>query len=911
MAGLQTIASLLIKVGVDPSAVESGMREAEASIGRHAGAMSKVGKVVGGALAGGLGYAAKASLEAEEAMARFQAETGASADEARAFGDAVNAMSGATTIAYSQIAESATRVRTDLGLMGAEADATTARFIKYQRATAQGADSVLAFDDILDAWNLEATDAAGIMDVLIASHQKYGGSIAANQAILADLAPALQAANMSWEQGQGLLNLFARAGVSGEGATTAFNRALMAVKSPEELTTLLEEISLQPDAFKRAQMAAEVFGTRAGTKLGQALADAEGDLGAFIVTTEDAAGATDKANDALENTWGSKFTRLMNGAKAGLRGLGMEFGPVLTGAAAMVSLGQTLGVGRFLPAGLGGKLSGVIKGGLAAGFAGASRLAGPLTSAVGAAMEAGMSRLGPLFSRMGDTLGKTFGGKFGSALKVAGLLALGVLIAQGIADLARLREANTAKAAANTDAMAKLLAEAPTRAEAEAKLAGLRAIPENLDGIQGAVLGFSDFAKGNVLGSAVDGLFGSNPAQNLKDQTDALEAYIATLPADIGGAAAAAGAATAAAGDAVAGGVKSAWAAARAATQAEGKRLVGSMDAAATKVGGAWDAITNALSKGPKLMGFKERMAQANKAVRANLRMLGKALRMGDTVGAQEYANRVQDASSARHTLKATAEGTLADAAAVFARARQQTRRHGKAQTRDMGREGRRQTRAAEKAARRTANATPDKLTEAEPKVATAAANTADAVRTPLTEAAMDATTWGSHLGANFAAGVSSQYGAAVAAAATLAGGVRSRLGFSAPPKHGPLHDIDKWGEHMVVRWVRPVHRGRDKAERAGRDLADAMGRGMNRGGGRRRWGSGGGGGSGSGSRLRVQTLHADRLDVRRGGGGGGEVHIHVGTLIANDHGLDELERRMDRRARMRRRDRRLIGDQN
>jgi hypothetical protein len=44
------------------------------------------------------------------------------------------------------------------------------------------------------------------------------------------------------------------------------------------------------------------------------------------------------------------------------------------------------------------------------------------------------------------------------------------------------------------------------------------------------------------------------------------------------------------------------------------------------------------------------------------------------------------------------------------------------------------------------------------------------------------------------------------------------------------------------------------------------------------------------------------------GGGRGGEVHIHVGTLIANDSGLDELERRMERRRHFRRRDRRLVG---
>ncbi len=91
--------------------------------------------------------------------------------------------------------------------------------------------------------------------------------------------------------------------------------------------------------------------------------------------------------------------------------------------------------------------------------------------------------------------------------------------------------------------MKQLLADAPSRAEAEQKLAALKAIPENLDGIQGAVYGFADFAKGNILGSAVDGLFGANPAQVNEEQIKALEDYLAKLPADTAATAAQAGAA--------------------------------------------------------------------------------------------------------------------------------------------------------------------------------------------------------------------------------------------------------------------------------------------------------------------------------------------------------------------------------
>ena len=39
-------------------------------------------------------------------------------------------------------------------------------------------------------------------------------------------------------------------------------------------------------------------------------------------------------------------------------------------------------------------------------------------------------------------------------------------------------------------------------------------------------------------------------------------------------------------------------------------------------------------------------------------------------------------------------------------------------------------------------------------------------------------------------------------------------------------------------------------------------------------------------------------------GGRGGEVHLHIGTLIADERGLDELDRRLDLRRRLRGRSR-------
>lgn len=138
-----TLASLLIKLGLDATGVEQGVARAEKSIGGLSTGAGTAMKVAGSLIGGGLGLAAKGALEMEDRAARFQADTGASADEARHFADVVNASAGSSLVSMDDIASSATRIRTDLGLTGQAADDSLGSFLRYERATGQGADSTL------------------------------------------------------------------------------------------------------------------------------------------------------------------------------------------------------------------------------------------------------------------------------------------------------------------------------------------------------------------------------------------------------------------------------------------------------------------------------------------------------------------------------------------------------------------------------------------------------------------------------------------------------------------------------------------------------------------------------------------------------------------------------------------------
>jgi hypothetical protein len=114
-----TLASLLIKLGLDASGVEQGVARAERSIGGLSTGAGMAMRTTGALIGGGLGLAAKGALEMEDRAARFQADTGASAQEARHFADVVNSAAGSSLVSMDDIATRLTPEAIELGLSGA------------------------------------------------------------------------------------------------------------------------------------------------------------------------------------------------------------------------------------------------------------------------------------------------------------------------------------------------------------------------------------------------------------------------------------------------------------------------------------------------------------------------------------------------------------------------------------------------------------------------------------------------------------------------------------------------------------------------------------------------------------------------------------------------------------------------
>lgn len=333
---MTTIASVAVKLAGDPAQLFKDARKAASDSGDEAGKTfsqrfsGAAGKLAFAGLAAGAAIAVKGLGDLDKATQDYRATTGATQADINKMQATVLDLNRHNLDNIDQITGVLAVLRTDMGLTQDEADALAQSFLSYAKVTQQDdVGAVKAFDDILDAWGLKASDSAGIMDKLVASHQKYGGSIEENQQALATLAPQLKALNVDVDGAIGLLNLFAASGIDSSKATAALNTAVAKLKPGQSLDDLIAKISAIEDPTQRAKEAIDVFGARGGVALANALKPGVTSLKDFEVGAGDASGAVKKASDQIDSS-------LENSVKLAIKDYGGAFvqlmaqgGPVL------------------------------------------------------------------------------------------------------------------------------------------------------------------------------------------------------------------------------------------------------------------------------------------------------------------------------------------------------------------------------------------------------------------------------------------------------------------------------------------------------------------------------------------------------------------------------------------------------
>lgn len=476
---------------------------------------ARAGFVGLGAVAGAaFGIAAKGAAELDAATRQFQADTGATAEEATKASQAIASMYRDNLQGFDQISAALSKVHTDLGLTGADAEKTAGLFLKFSTATGQDAASaVSSLDNVLDAWNKTGADANGVLDLLVASHQKYGGSLEENQQALAALAPGLQALGADLNDGVGLLNLFETAGVDSSKAVAALNKAVKGLKPGQTLDDLIKQISSIEDPTLRAQEAIRVFGAKGGVQLANALKPGVNSLREFVPAAEDIEGATKRASDAVESGFGNQFKLILKNAGGALAEFGNNFGPLLLVAGqfgpkmiSAISGGLGAIAGKLFPGLIAKVLPGAIIAGTTSGTAmgAAAAVAEVATETTG--VVAGQAAVGAAAAPAAAAAGTSIGSAMGAAAALALPIALTAAAAAAVAIV-------YANVRGDIEKQGKALLDQETDFFKVASL-------DELEKARRGVAGDLARAKKDVIGDAL-GLTGSHEIQAIVDKLDA------------------------------------------------------------------------------------------------------------------------------------------------------------------------------------------------------------------------------------------------------------------------------------------------------------------------------------------------------------------------------------------------------
>lgn len=274
--------------------------------------------------------------DVSSSMKDFQIATGASADEARDFGQALAELKGDNLESVKEIGGALTEVTRQFHLAGEEARQTTQEMLEYARVTGQ--DAGKATQDmgvLLRSWGLGARDAGLAADVLTRGAQLSGHSTKELSDTLTKSATAFQAMGLNVQQAAGYVTEFARQGVSGTSVLTALKTLATSAEAPtkkaaaafadlgiavdgagkpiggakavlEQLTQQLASGELPATKFHDVL---DLLGKKGGD-VARALGASGDEIKQFTAELENAQGTVEKANDVEEARLGNRVQLL-------------------------------------------------------------------------------------------------------------------------------------------------------------------------------------------------------------------------------------------------------------------------------------------------------------------------------------------------------------------------------------------------------------------------------------------------------------------------------------------------------------------------------------------------------------------------------------------------------------------------
>ncbi|MEA2676393.1 MAG: hypothetical protein QOJ81_534 [Chloroflexota bacterium] len=421
------------------SAGQKTEQQAQQSLGKLQGlsgparaAMLGVGVAVGsiGAMALRMGqdYAAGSNI--------LIRETGASGDALKALQTSMGNVARQVPEDMQTVALAVSNVSKKFQLQGPDLDAATKKLLDYARVNKiDVTEAINGVDDVMDRLKLPTTELPGLLDKLTVAEQATGIKAGDLASSLAAVGPTLQNMGYSLDGSIALIAQWQSIGGSTEELTKGMNKAFIAfakegaTDAQSAMQILIDKIKNAPTDMEATQIAADIFGAKIGVTMAQNIRNGGFDIAAFTQQVHDSGGQLDSVSDRSK-TWGDRFHEFFNGIAA-------QVGPI-TGQLGEIGMGFS-GLSKILtPLGglLGGLVGHFISGfkGLAAKVIPAAVVEGTLigeaqgeAQAVAATGPRFVSSLSSKFAGLSGTLqsiGSRAGGLVGTAMGAAVVVGL-------------------------------------------------------------------------------------------------------------------------------------------------------------------------------------------------------------------------------------------------------------------------------------------------------------------------------------------------------------------------------------------------------------------------------------------------------------------------------------------------------
>lgn len=256
--------------------------------------------------------------EVDEALDTIIKKTGATGVTADQLSESFKKVGANTHLPLQTVGEAIGEVNTQFGFMGKELENATDYLLKYADINETDvSQSAISARQAIEAYGLEYSDLNSVLDVTTKVSQNTGQSVDDLMKKAIDGAPQIKQLGLSFDEAVTLMGQFEQSGVDSGAALSSLSKATAVYAKDNK--TLSQGLGELQDKIKNASSeteainaAAEIFGTKGGPRMADAIRRGTlnlEDLGKTAETSSGAVGATfaatedpiDQANRAMNN----------------------------------------------------------------------------------------------------------------------------------------------------------------------------------------------------------------------------------------------------------------------------------------------------------------------------------------------------------------------------------------------------------------------------------------------------------------------------------------------------------------------------------------------------------------------------------------------------------------------------------